>query len=59
MKWLKILEKKKVKSKNNKKKERKTKMTWNLEDSMVISFKLKDNYFLLSKNNYNTIKLFK
>ena len=29
-------------------------MTWNLEDSVVISFKLKDNYFLLSKNDYNT-----
>ena len=29
-------------------------MTWNLEDSAVISFKLKDNYFLLSKNDYNT-----
>ena len=29
-------------------------MTWNLEDSTVISFKLKDNYFLLSKNDYNT-----
>ena len=29
-------------------------MTWNLEDSAVISFKLKDNCFLLSKNDYNT-----
>ena len=25
-----------------------------MEDSAVISFKLKDNYFLLSKNDYNT-----
>ena len=25
-----------------------------MEDSVVISFKLKNNYFLLSKNEYNT-----
>ena len=40
----------KIKTKNNDKKERKTKITKNLEDSAVSSFELKDDYFSLSEN---------
>ena len=42
-----------MKTKNNERKERKTKITKSLEDSVIFNFELKDNYFSLSENSNN------
>ena len=49
-----------MKTKNNERKERKTKTSKSLEDSIIFNFELKDNYFSLSENSNNiSLKLVK